>query len=127
MLRHAEAKKPAPKRPFLKQGQGIARFGLRNAHLKLKKRTMPQQQQQQQRQQQQQQQQYKEKSGPATRKKHQQRLDALKSVSTPHLQALESPAGILAGQDGAEVKEREGRNEIIEALFCSLAFSPLCL
>lgn len=72
----------AHKQPFLKRGEGIARFGLKGAHVKFKK--------------------------PLQRQQHQNGQLAhapgkcLRSMSSP---MLRSAAGILAGRDGSEVRE----------------------
>lgn len=94
-----EPKVPSPKRSFLRQGQGITRFGLKKARVKFKNR--PQQQQQYQ---------------PSPLLPHLQSSSlgaggsGLKSASSPLLLHCHShskqwgwggvsPAGILAGED----------------------------
>ena len=90
----AGLKKPTPKRSFLRQGQGIARFGVKEPRAKFKNKP--------------------KRKGIPSHLKSPQDAGIGKSVSSPVLHggsgAVESrqwkaisPAGILAGEDSTEV------------------------
>ena len=82
----SSAKKLTSKRPFLKRGEGIARFGLKSARVKFKKKSLQEQ---------------KVDQGQVM---HLNRGKCLRSMSSPLLNSKQSSAGILAGQDGCEVR-----------------------
>jgi hypothetical protein len=88
------------KRPFLKRGEGIARFGMKSAPLKSRKK--PQHQR-----------------GKQKDQVHHTKTKCLRSLSSPMLnsQQVVSSAGILAGQDGCEVrKDYEGVRKYYEGV-----------
>lgn len=87
-----ELKRPTPKRPFLRQGQGISRFSLKEAGIKCKNKP--------------------KRKGSLLHLQSSQE-GTLKSQSSPLLRDRSvsrqwkamSPAGILAGDDNSEVRE----------------------
>lgn len=99
---HSVMKKPASKQPFLRRGEGIARFGLKGARVKLKKK--PHQQKDQ------------------LAQVHNIKGKSLRSMSSPLLNSNQgvvmSPAGILAGQNGSEVRGAGNGNKHVCEISC---------
>lgn len=124
---HCLLKKPTSKRPFLKRGEGIARFCLKSARVKFRNKS------QQQKMSQQHKVERKAQRVDQLTREHTQRK-CLRSMSSPLLsstQGVVSCAGILAGRDGCEVRGGIfflgfGSMRLFP-LFCSLILAPPCL
>lgn len=101
----SSAKKPTFKRPFLKRGEGIARFGLKSARVKFKNKSL------------------QEQNTDREQVMHLNRGKCLRSMSTPLLNSKQSSAGILAGQDGCEVRKMVYGVMLLDYLLHSLVLA----